>query len=95
MGTLVRNGLMCSRSQTVPQFERMTFTCMLRIMHRLLCSRTGKVYIKVDMGERRKTLKIFHQRTWDRGGVEGTRLEAKGAKKHPRPKTALSRTDSF
>ena len=29
--------LMCSRSQTVRQFERITYTCMLRIMHRLLC----------------------------------------------------------
>ena len=29
--------LMCSRTQTFRQFERITYTCMLRIMHRLLC----------------------------------------------------------
>ena len=47
------------------------------------------------MGERRKTLNIWLKRTRDRGGVEGTRLEAKDPKKYPRPKTALSRTDPF
>ena len=31
-----------------------------------------KVYIKADMGERRKTLNIWLQRTQDRGGVEGS-----------------------
>ena len=54
-----------------------------------------KVYIKIDMGERRKTLKIWPKRTRDRGVVEGTTLEAKDTKKYPRPKTALSRTDLF
>ena len=54
-----------------------------------------KFLIKVDMGERRKTLKIWLKRTRDRGGVEGTRLEAKDTKKYPKPKTALSRTDLF
>ena len=39
-----------------------------------------KVYIKADMGERRKTLNIWLKRTRDRGGVEGTRLEAKDTK---------------
>ena len=29
--------LMCWRTQTVRQFERITCTCMLCIMHRLLC----------------------------------------------------------
>ena len=37
--------------------------------------------MKVDMGERRKTLKIWLKRTRDRGVVEGTRLEAKDTKK--------------
>ena len=32
------------------------------------------------MGERRKTLKIWLKRTRDRGGVEGTGLEAKETK---------------
>ena len=32
------------------------------------------------MGERRKTLNIWLKRTRDRGGVEGTRLEAKDTK---------------
>ena len=32
------------------------------------------------MGERRKTLNIWLKRTRDRGGVEGTRLEAKNTK---------------
>ena len=32
------------------------------------------------MGERRKTLNIWLKRTWDRGRVEGTRLEAKDTK---------------
>ena len=45
------------------------------------------------MGDRRKTLNIWLKRTRDRGGVEGTRPEAKDTKKYPRPKTALSRTD--
>ena len=54
-------------------------------------SRSGldKVCIKVDMGERRKTLKIWLKRTRDRGVVEGTRLKAKDTNKYPRPKTAL------
>ena len=39
-----------------------------------------KVYIKAEMGERRKTLNIWLKRTLDRGGVEGTRLEAKDTK---------------
>ena len=88
--------LMCSRTQTVRQFERITYTCMLRITHRLLCFQgwTGKS-LKADMGERRKTLNIWLKRTRDRGGVEGTRLEAKDPKKYPRPKTALLRTDPF
>ena len=51
-----------------------------------------KVYIKVDMVERRKTLEIWFKRRRDNGVVEGTRLEAKDTKKYPRPKTALSRT---
>ena len=38
------------------------------------------VYIKVDMAEKRKTLKIWLKRMWDRGGVEGTRPEAKNTK---------------
>ena len=55
-----------------------------------------KFYIKADMGERRKTLNIWLKRTRDRGGVEGTRFEAKDTKKYPRPKkTAFSRTDPF
>ena len=29
--------LMCLRTQTVRQFERIIYTCMLRITHRLLC----------------------------------------------------------
>ena len=29
--------LKCSCTQTVRQFERITYTCMLRIMHRLSC----------------------------------------------------------
>ena len=29
--------LMCSHTQTVRQFERITYTYMLRIMHHLLC----------------------------------------------------------
>ena len=29
--------LMCSHTQTVRQLERITYTCMLRITHRLLC----------------------------------------------------------
>ena len=37
------------------------------------------------MGERRKTLNIWLKRTRDRGGVEGTRLEAKDTKKYLRP----------
>ena len=55
---------------------------MLRIMHRLLFSRSGLdlVYKKFDMVERRKTFKIWLKRTRDRGGVEGTRLEAKDTK---------------
>ena len=44
------------------------------------------------MGKRRKTLNIWLKRTRDRGGVEGTTLEAKDTKKYPRPKTAFSRT---
>ena len=43
--------------------------------------RLDKVYIKVDMGERQKTLKIWLKRTRDRRGVESTRLEAKDTKK--------------
>ena len=89
--------LMCSRTQTVRQFERITYTCLLRITHRLLCFHgwTDKVYIKADMGERRKTLNIWLKRTRHRGGVEGARLEAKDTKKYPRPKKALSRKDPF
>ena len=55
----------------------------------------NKVYIKVDMGERRKTLKIWLKWKRDRGVVEGTRLEAEDTKKYPRPKAALLRTDLF
>ena len=40
----------------------------------------NKVYIKFDMGERRKRLKIWPIRTRDKSGVEGTRLEAKDTK---------------
>ena len=54
-----------------------------------------KFILKADMGERRKTLNIWLKRTWDRGGVEGTRLEAKDTKTYPRPKTALLRTGLF
>ena len=36
------------------------------------------------MGERRKTLNVWLKRTRDRGGVEGTRLEAKDTKKNIR-----------
>ena len=71
---------------------------MLHIMHHLIVFPKGgldKVCIKVDMGERRKTLKIWLNWTRDRGGVEGTTLEAKNTKKYPRPKTALSKTDLF
>ena len=39
-----------------------------------------KAYIKVNMGERRKTLKIWLKRTRDRGGVKGTKLQAKDTK---------------
>ena len=39
-----------------------------------------KIILKADMGERRKTLNIWLKRTQDRGGVEGTRLEAKDTK---------------
>ena len=38
------------------------------------------VYIKVEMGERRKTLLICLKRMWDKGGVEGTRPKAKDTK---------------
>ena len=41
--------------------SRITYTCMLSIMHHLNCvsmGRLDKVYIKVDMGERQKTLKF-------------------------------------
>ena len=38
------------------------------------------VYIKVDMGERRKTLKIWLKRMWDKSGVEDTRPKAKDTK---------------
>ena len=49
----------------------------------IYCASRGgldKVYIKADMGKRRKTLKIWLKRTWDRGVVKGTRLEAKDTK---------------
>ena len=61
-------------------------------MHRLLCFKRWteyKVYVKADMGERRKMLNIWLKRTRYRGGVESTRLEAKDTKKYPRPKTAF------
>ena len=41
--------------------------------------------MKADMRERRKTLNIWHKRTRDRGGVEGTRLEAKDSPFEDRP----------
>ena len=39
-----------------------------------------KFILKADMEERRKLLNIWLKRTRDRGGVEGTRLEAKDTK---------------
>ena len=45
--------------------------------------------MKVDVGERRKTLKIRLKRTRDRGGVESTRLEAKGTKQYPSQRQPL------
>ena len=41
------------------------------------------------MGERRKTLNIWLKRTRNRGGVEGTRLEAKDIKKISKAKDSL------
>ena len=54
--------LMYSRSQTVRQFEKIAYISACYASCTVYCvSRGGldKVYIKVDMGERRKTLKIW------------------------------------
>ena len=70
---------------------------MLRIMHRLLCFQgwTDKVYIKADMGERRGLLNIWLKRTWDRGGVESTRLKARDTKKISEAKDSLFKDRPF
>ena len=54
-----------------------------------------KGYIKVDMRERRKTLIVWLKRTRDRGGVEGTRLQAKDTKKISQAKDSTSENRPF
>ena len=49
-----------------------------------------KVYIKVDMGERGKTLKISFKRIEVESRSQGSRPRTQ---KNPRPRTALPRTD--